>query len=53
MTLNAISVINALIKKKTINCACLGTAIKLPLTVVSLFEILLMLIMATFMVKHG
>jgi hypothetical protein len=51
MAINAISVIFALIKKKKIDCACLGTVIKLPLTVVSLYEIFLMLVMAFIMIR--
>jgi hypothetical protein len=51
MGINAISVIYALIKRRKINCACLGTAIKLPLTVVSLFEIVLMLAMGVLMMS--
>jgi hypothetical protein len=51
MVINAISVVYALIKRRKINCACLGTAIKLPLTVVSLFEIVLMLVMGVLMMS--
>ena len=49
MGINGISVGKALINKKKINCACLGTSVKLPLTVVSIFESILMLTMAAMM----
>jgi hypothetical protein len=49
MALNGISVIKALKSKRKIECACLGTAFKLPLTVVSFFEIAVMLVMAILM----
>src|SRR5690606_9542739 len=51
MLFNAISVAKALAQKKKINCACLGTVIKLPLTQASLFESLLMLLMAIMMLR--
>lgn len=49
MALNVISVGKALFEKRKINCACLGTVIQLPLTAVSLFEALFMIVMAVMM----
>lgn len=49
MLLNAISIIKVLIQRKNLSCACLGSLLKLPLTYVSLFEILSMIIMAFYM----
>ena len=51
MFLNALSVAKAIAQKRQINCACLGTVIQLPLTTVSLFESLLMLLMAILMLR--
>ena len=39
-------VVNVLKKKQTIQCACLGTAIKLPMTIATLIENGIMIIMA-------
>ena len=50
MGINAISIGKALYQKKKIFCACLGGAIKLPLSKVSLFETLVMLVMAAYMI---
>lgn len=49
MSLNALGVAISLSKKRDIECACLGTVFKLPMTLVTLFEDLLMLIMAVYM----
>lgn len=43
-TLNLISVLNALTKKRKFVCACLGDLIKVPLSYVSLFENITMLV---------
>ena len=40
-----IGVLKALIYKRTIDCACLGTALKLPMTEATLIENLIMLAM--------
>jgi hypothetical protein len=40
-----IGVLKALIYKRTIDCACLGTALKLPMTEATLIENLIMLVM--------
>jgi len=44
-----IGVLEALMSKKTIRCACLGTALKLPMTKATLIENSIMLIMAIIM----
>ena len=52
MTLGFISVLIKLIKKKVIPCACLGTLFKHPLSLMSLFENALMVIMSLSMVLY-
>ena len=52
MTLGFISVLIKLIKKKVIPCACLGTLFKHPLSLMSLFENALMVIMSFSMVLY-
>lgn len=52
MGMNGFSVIVALYQKKNLNCACLGTVLKLPLTFVSLFEIIFMTLMAFLMLYY-
>jgi len=49
MTVSAAGVFNELRKGKQIVCACLGAVFKIPMTYVTLFEDLLMAIMALFM----
>lgn len=49
MAFLTISIGKAIAQKRSISCACLGTTIDLPLTVVSLFEAVLMLFMAAIM----
>lgn len=49
MAISTIGVVNSLMKKKTFQCACLGTVIKLPLSKVTLFEDLLMVVMSAIM----
>ena len=44
-----VGVINNLIKKKSVQCACVGTAIQLPLTKATLIENVIMIGMATWM----
>lgn len=46
MIIGSIGVTKALLEKRTIQCACLGTALKLPMTKVTLAEDLLMGLMA-------
>ncbi|NDD58333.1 MAG: hypothetical protein EBZ47_03640 [Chlamydiae bacterium] len=45
-SLGAIGVINALLKGLNLNCACLGTSLKVPLSTVTLLEDFFMIIMA-------
>ena len=47
MAVASIGVIRSMLSKSTIQCACLGTVIKLPLGKVTLVEDLLMVIMST------
>jgi copper chaperone CopZ len=49
MTIGTISVIRALLRKSKIQCACLGGLFNLPMTKVTLFEDLLMALMAFYM----
>lgn len=49
MGFSTLGVINSLMKKQTIECACLGTIFKLPLGTITLFEDLLMVSMAILM----
>lgn len=44
--ITTVGVVRALLSKKTIQCACLGTVLKLPMTEATLIENSLMLIMA-------
>ena len=46
MLIGAIGVLKALLDKRTIRCACLGTALNLPMTKVTLVEDLTMALMA-------
>ena len=50
MAVSALGVLIALLRKQKIDCACLGTVFKLPMTKVTLVEDLLMLAMAIYMV---
>lgn len=50
MAFSAIGVTQSLLKKQTIQCACLGTIFKLPLGKVTLLEDSLMMLMALFMI---
>jgi len=47
-----IGVIQVLLAKKTIQCACLGTVLKLPMTKATFIENSIMLIMAIWMLLH-
>jgi cation transport ATPase len=49
MGVSSIGVIQSLVKKTPFQCACLGTVIKLPLSKVTLFEDLLMVVMSVIM----
>jgi copper chaperone CopZ len=46
MGISTIGVVQSLLKKSRFQCACLGTIIKLPLSKVTLFEDLLMIVMS-------
>ena len=46
MGFSSIGVINSLLKKQKFQCACLGTVLKVPLSSVTLFEDLLMVVLA-------
>jgi copper chaperone CopZ len=52
MGVSSIGVIRSLLRRQTIQCACLGTIIKLPLSKVTLFEDLLMVAMSLAMTVH-
>jgi hypothetical protein len=49
MSVSTIGVVNSLIQKRQFQCACLGTVIQLPLSKVTLFEDLLMVVMSATM----
>ena len=50
MSISTIGVVQSLLKKTQFQCACLGTVIKLPLSKVTLFEDLLMVVMSAIMI---
>jgi YHS domain-containing protein len=50
MSVSSIGVLQAIRQKRKIQCACLGTKIKLPMTKITLFEDLLMVLMALAMI---
>lgn len=49
MGISTVGVVRSLLKKQEFQCACLGTIIKLPLSKVTLFEDLLMVVMSAIM----
>lgn len=49
MGFSSIGVLQALLQKRKINCACLGTILKLPMSGITLVEDLLMTVMALVM----
>ena len=51
MGISCIGVIQSLVKKTAFQCACLGTVIKLPLSKVTLFEDMLMVVMSATMIS--
>lgn len=53
MGVSTLGVAQSLVKKSRIQCACLGTIIKLPLSKVTLFEDLLMVVMSIGMLALG
>ena len=52
MAVSSIGVVQSVLNKRTIECACLGTIFKLPLGKVTLFEDFLMIIMSGLMLWH-
>ncbi len=52
MTISTIGVVQNLMKKSPFQCACLGTIIKLPLSKVTLFEDVLMVLMSAAMLLN-
>lgn len=52
MTVSTIGVVQNLMKKSPFQCACLGTIIKLPLSKVTLFEDVLMVLMSAAMLVN-
>ena len=52
LSITTVGVIYALLDKNKINCACLGTALKLPMTEATLIENVIMLVMAVAMLFH-
>ena len=52
LSITTVGVIYALLDKNKINCACLGTALKLPMTEATLIENLIMLVMSVAMLFH-
>ncbi|KAA3623188.1 MAG: heavy metal transporter [Flavobacterium sp.] len=52
--ITTVGVLRTLLSKKTITCACLGTALKLPMTEATFIENAIMIIMAVYMIfKNG
>ena len=49
MSLSSAGVARALVQKRKIRCACLGTKIQLPMSTISLIEDVLMAVMAAIM----
>ena len=52
LSITTVGVIYALLDKNKINCACLGTVLKLPMTEATLIENVIMLVMAVAMLFH-
>jgi len=50
MTISSIGVVQSLLRKTPFQCACLGTVIRLPLSKVTLFEDMLMVVMSLIMI---
>ena len=51
--LTTIGVIKILISKKSIQCACLGSVLKLPMTEATLIENVIMIFMSIFMLYNS
>jgi copper chaperone CopZ len=52
LSITTIGIVYTLFDKKKINCACLGTALKLPMTEATLIENVIMLVMAVAMLFY-
>lgn len=52
LSITTVGVIYTLLDKNKINCACLGTTLKLPMTEATLIENVIMLVMAVAMLFH-
>ena len=52
MALSSIGVVQSLMKKRKIKCACLGAVFNLPMSSITLTEDLLMVIMSGYMILH-
>jgi hypothetical protein len=50
--ITTLGVTKTLLDKKSIQCACLGTALKLPMTEATFIENAIMIVMAIFMLFH-
>ena len=50
LSATSFGVLRILIRKEKIQCACLGTAIKLPMTTATLIENSIMIVMAAWMI---
>lgn len=53
MGFSSLGVIKALVNKQKIQCACLGTVLNLPMTVITLIEDLAMVMMAAILLSYG
>lgn len=53
MGIGAVGVLRVLVDKRSIRCACLGTALNLPMTKVTLIENMTMVVMALVMLGFG
>lgn len=53
MGFSSLGVLNALLQKRRIECACLGTVLKLPMSTITLVEDLSMVLMAAAMLASG
>ena len=52
LIVTTVGVTKTLLSKKTIQCACLGTHLKLPMTEATLIENIIMLSMSIFMILN-
>ncbi|MBG92671.1 MAG: hypothetical protein CL792_01635 [Chloroflexi bacterium] len=52
MISQSIGVMNSLLHSQQIRCACMGSAVDLPISSLTLFENMVMIVMATYMIVH-